>query len=172
MNNNLFPLSPTRPRLSAGFAWAGWGACLIVLGACVSPQSPTQPEASSETAPTLPSTQFEGASKDSLSSEVLGTFDRTQAECSEPLTVTRLVVTPDRLQFYYGFAEVNSVTFQDEGYDIDATLFHQEGQIEVQPEAVTYRAELRTEPGGQDGSILFRNNSTDQESLLVRCAGT
>ena len=35
--------------------------------------------------------------------------------------MTRLTVMQDKLDFYYGFANIDSVTVRDGGYDIDAT---------------------------------------------------
>ena len=104
-----------------------------------------------------------------LPESVLGTFDTTQANCSENITVPRLTTTQDRFDFYYGYANVDSVTFRDGGYDIDATLFQQEGQVEVRPSAVEYRIE----PQEQDNGIQFARESLPEGASsplsLVRC---
>lgn len=101
-----------------------------------------------------------------LSNSLIGTFDQTQEACSSG-TFTKLTVTQDKLQFYYGYAEIESVALRDGGYDIDATFFQQEGAVEVRPEAATYRIEPSDQ---QDDGIWFENNLTGQPpSLLVRC---
>ncbi|MGB3297183.1 MAG: hypothetical protein WBA76_02860 [Phormidesmis sp.] len=100
-----------------------------------------------------------------LPSTALGTFDQNQEACSSG-TFTKLTVTPDKLQFYYGYADIKSVTLRDEGYNIDATFFQLEGAMEVRPEAATYRIE----PEDQGEGIRFKNNPTGEPpSLLVRC---
>lgn len=101
-----------------------------------------------------------------LPNSVTGKFDQTQAKCSERITMSRLTISQEKLDFYYGYATVNTVTFRDGGYDISATLFHLEGQLEVRPEAVEYRIE----PDVQDGDIRFGAVSLNREpSPLVRC---
>jgi hypothetical protein len=101
-----------------------------------------------------------------LLNSVIGTFDRTQAQCSERITTSRLTISQDKLDFYYGYATVNTVTFRDGGYYVNATLFHLEGQVEVRPEAVKYRIE----PDAQGGDIRFGAVSLNREpSPLVRC---
>ncbi len=101
-----------------------------------------------------------------LPNSAIGKFDRTQAQCSERITMSRLTISQEKLDFYYGYATVNTVTFRDDGYDISATLFHLEGQVEVRPEAVEYRIE----PDVQGGDIRFGAVSLNREpSLLVRC---
>lgn len=101
-----------------------------------------------------------------LPNSVTGKFDRTQAQCSERITMSRLTISQEKLDFYYGYATVNTVTFRDGGYDISATLFQLEGQVEVRPEAVEYRIE----PDVQDGDIRFGAVSLNREpSPLVRC---
>lgn len=104
-----------------------------------------------------------------LPESVLGTFDTTEGNCSENITVSRLTSAQDRFDFYYGYANVDSVTLRDGGYDIDATLFQQEGQVEVRPTAVGYRIE----PHEQDDGIQFARESLPEgassPSSLVRC---
>lgn len=104
-----------------------------------------------------------------LPESVMGTFDTTQTNCSKTITVSRLTTARDRFDFYYGYANVDSVTFRDGGYDIDATLFQQEGQVEVRPTAVEYRIE----PYEQDDGIQFARESLPEgassPSSLVRC---
>lgn len=165
--NNPSSLALTWFRTTLLVARAGLGAGLLMLGACSVPQSIPEAEASPETSSTSPSAQSEGAPKDHLPSEITGTFDISQEACSSSLTTSRLSVTQNKLQFYYGFADIDAITFRDKGYDIDATLVHQEGQIEVRPEATTYRIE----PDGQENGIRFVNTSTEEEPWsLVRCA--
>ena len=102
-----------------------------------------------------------------LPNSVLGTFDRTQANCSEGMTTSRLTILQEKLDFYYGYATVDTVTFRDGGYDISATLFHLEGVEEVRPEAVEYRIE----PNAQGDEIALRYVSQQGRapSPLVRC---
>ncbi|MGF1512305.1 MAG: hypothetical protein ACFB5Z_01220 [Elainellaceae cyanobacterium] len=77
-----------------------------------------------------------------LPDAVLGTFDTTQAKCSEPGTsMSEVVIDPDRLDFYSGYATVNAVTPQGVGYAIDATFYQQEGAVEVRPEPAEFRIE-------------------------------
>lgn len=109
--------------------------------------------------------ETEAMPENRLPSSVLGTFDQTQEACSSD-TFTQLTVTEDKLQFYYGYADIESVTLRDGGYDIDATFFQLEGAVEVRPEAATYRIES----GDQGDSIRFENTPTGQPpSLFVRC---
>lgn len=99
---------------------------------------------------------------------VIGTFDQTQADCSEPMSFSRLRITQDKLDFYYGYAIIDSVASQDGGYDLGATLFHLEGQQEVRPEAVEYRIE----PNAQGNGIEFLRGSVLEDTSpisLVRC---
>ena len=54
--------------------------------------------------------------------------------------MTRLVVSPDTLDFYYGYATVDAVDARGGGYDVGATLYQLEGAVEVDvPEPATYR---------------------------------
>ncbi len=144
------------------------------FAACAqSPQNAQSEETPSDTAVNHPAQPAAGTEdsdssrllENQLPSSVLGTFDQTQEACSSG-TFTALTVLDSELQFYYGYAEINSVTRRDEGYDIDATFFQQEGAMEVRPEAATYRIE----PNDQNNSILFENGPTGQPpSRFVRC---
>ncbi|MBE9060296.1 hypothetical protein [cf. Phormidesmis sp. LEGE 11477] len=100
-----------------------------------------------------------------LPDSVLGTFDQTKEACSSD-TFTKLTVTQEKLQFYYGYADIKAVSLRNKRYGIDATFFQLEGVIEVRPEAATYRIE----PSDRDDSIRFENIPTGQPpSLLIRC---
>jgi len=171
MNNQPF-FSPWR-QLMSGLARAGASVCLLVLGACSATQNPSELDASSATAVLSQPAQSEEMPTNQLPAEILGTFDISQEACSAS-SMTRLTIAPSKLDFYYGFANIDSVAFQDAGYDISATLFHQEGQVEVVPESVTYRIEpSRSESSEQGDRIRFENSWTDAQpslpSLMVRC---
>jgi hypothetical protein len=101
-----------------------------------------------------------------LPNSVIGTFDQTQADCSEP-TMTRLSISQDKLQFYYGYATVDTVTFRDGGYDVKTTYFHLEGVVEVIPRTVEYRIK----PNAQGDEIQFAANDIPKGTSppLVRC---
>lgn len=149
-------------------SWLGWGACLLILSACSTVQNPGEPEVSLETSATSQSAQSEEVPTDQMPAELLGTFDVSQEACPAPsmTSITQLTIAPNKLDFYYGFANVDSVSFRDNGYDIDATLFQQEGQVEVVPEAVTYRIE----PNEQGDRIQFESDWTDSKpTSMVRC---
>lgn len=166
--SSLSPLTLAWFRTTKWLTQAGLGTCLLILGACVAPPNTTGPEASPEIFSASPTAQSETLPEDQLPSELVGTFDLSQEAC-ESFSMTRLTVMQDKLDFYYGFANIDSVTVRDGGYDIDATLFHQEGQVEVRPEAVTYRIQ----PGNQAESIQFENPWAGGEtSSMVRCAET
>ena len=59
--------------------------------------------------------------------------------------MARLSITPDSLLFYYGYATVETVMPRDGGYDVEATLVQQEGQVEIRPRAgrLPHRARRR-----------------------------
>lgn len=98
---------------------------------------------------------------------VTGTFDESEVRCAEPVTVSRLIVAQDTVEFYYGYATVDTVSFRNGGYDVGATLYQLEGAVEVRPEVVTYRIE----PGAGGGDILFGAVSAGRApSPLVRCS--
>ncbi len=166
------PLTHTPAKTTKWLTQVGLSACLLTLGACVAPPNATGPEGPPETSDTAPTVQSEEISEGQLPNDLLGMFDLSQAACS-PSSITRLTITQDQLDFYYGYADIDAVTFQDGGYDIDATLYHQEGQVEVRPEAVTYRIEPnRAESGEPPESIQFENPWTGEAepSPMVRCA--
>ena len=103
-----------------------------------------------------------------LPESAIGTFDTTQVDCSERMTFSRLTTTQDRFDFYYGYANVDTISLRDGGYDIEATLFQLEGVEEVRPETVKYRIELQP----QNNGIQFFRQSLSEEmspSSLVRC---
>lgn len=144
---------------------AGWGACLLILSACSTVQNPSTPTASLDASATSQIAQSEGDATEQLPAELLGKFDVSQEACSTT-SMSQLTIESKKLYFYYGFADVDSVVFRDNGYDIDATLFLQEGQVEVVPETVTYRIESN-ERGDR---IQFENDWADsQPSSMVRC---
>jgi hypothetical protein len=152
-------------QLTSWSGRTGLGTCLLVLGACTSGQSLSEPKASHDTSTTSQRVQSSERATSRLPAELLGTFDVSQQACSAS-SMTRLSITPTKLNFYYGFANVNSVAFRDKGYDIDATLFQQEGQPKVVPEAVKYRIE----PNGQGDLIQFANPWAGRKSSsMVRC---
>ncbi len=100
-----------------------------------------------------------------LPDAILGTFNTTQAECSEPGTsITEVAIYPDKLDFYGGDATVNSVTPQGSGYIIDATYYQREGVPEVSSEP----AEFRIEPT-EEGIRLERRAEGFEPMMLVRC---
>ena len=82
------------------------------------------------------------------------------------MTMNRVTLSPNKLDFYYGYADVNEVIPQAGGYDIKATFYQQEGAIEVVPTP----AEYRIEPDTQGNGIQFRRVSEGfEETSLVRC---
>ena len=101
-----------------------------------------------------------------LPESMLGTFDLTAEDCAKPGTTTRLTLSPDRFEFYYGYATVDTVARREEGYDVSATLFLQEGQIEVTPELAEYRIEPETEEGDIRFERVYEGSSM---SSFVRC---
>ena len=116
-------------------------ASLLALAACAAPaapDSPTTPETPS--APTLSAEPSPPPPPDSLSGTVLGMFDTSAEQCAATTTMGRMTVAPDTIDFYYGHATVDSVAAQPGGgYEVDATLYQQEGAVEVVPEPATYR---------------------------------
>lgn len=126
--------------------------------------SPYELAVSVDGAPTSSQDRARRAPGDRLPDSVAGTFDETRTACAETLTTTRLIVSPDTLEFYYGHATVDSVASRGRGYDVGATLYQLEGAIEVVPEPITYRIEPRGE------GILFGPVS-GSPSHRVRCNG-
>ena len=128
-------------------------------------QNPSTPTVSPDASASAQPAQSEGSATDQLPTELLGKFDVSQEACSTT-SMSQLTIEFNKLDFYYGFADVDAVAFRDNGYDIDATLFLQEGQVEVVPEAVTYRIE----PSEQGDLIQFENAWADsQPASMVRC---
>ena len=166
-----------RSRPAGGTRAFALGVAFSLLGAC-EPRQPTE-QATSEIPPpgdtslrldadTLeaPASSTTPRVERQLPEAVTGTFDETQARCSESLTMSRLVVSRDTLTFYYGYATVDTVTVREPGYDVAATLSELEGVIEVVPTAITYRIE----PRGRGDSLLFGAELPDRSpSVLVRC---
>lgn len=139
---------------------------LLSLGACGNGDAPAEPTADLDRMPdtSAPPTAAEPSTPGTLPASLLGTFDTNADQCAEPGTMTRLTVARDTIQFYYGYAIVDGVTAHDGDYDIDATLYQQEGAIEVEPDDVTYQV------SEADGGILFEVTETDlAPSVLVRC---
>ncbi len=100
-----------------------------------------------------------------LPDAVLGTFDTTQAQCSEPGTsMAEVTISPDKLDFYGGDATVNSVIPQENGYVIDATYYQREGV----PEVSSSPAEYFIEPA-EDGVRLEWRSEGFEPKTLVRC---
>lgn len=95
----------------------------------------------------------------------MGAFDQDAEACAQEVTMTRVMVSQDTLDFYYGYAVVDAVALEDEVYLVDATLYQTEGAVEVVPEAMSYQIE----PGAQ-GGIVFGSSLPGQEpTSLVRC---
>ncbi len=132
---------------------------VVALAAC-NPPAPDGARASTDAAPDAPSPR----SGDRMPEALLGTYDVDAAACSETTTMGRLVVSPDTLDFYYGYATVNAVAVRDGGYDVDATLYHLEGAVEVVPRPTTYRVD----PAG--GGLRLDADGEVSPLSLVRCA--
>ena len=181
---------PATPRRAASllrfpsplrFRAAALGVALGLAGtsACGGPERAPREPNTADTAPPSPAAPPVGTGPspeparpvptDRLPAAVTGTFDETQDACAEPLTFARLVVRPDTLRFYYGYATVDAVERRDGAYTVAATLFQQEGVIEVVPEAITYRLA----PRAQGDSLSFVADLADRvttPALLVRCS--
>ena len=143
---------PALPRLALVTLTVG-------LASCADPAPAT-----TDSAPTAEPVPAAPAEK-RLPSDLTGTFDTSQDACTETTTMARLVVSPDSLRFYYGYATIDGVTRSGTGVDVRATLVQQEGQVEVVPEPAAYRIEP-----GADGGIRFGNEGTEQPAeALVRC---
>lgn len=99
---------------------------------------------------------------DRVPGHLLGTYDSDEAACAQGMTVARLTVAPDTLRFYYGYATVDAVAEVGGGVRVDATLYQQEGAVEVVPEEATYR--LTPTDGG-----LRLESDYGGTSRLVRC---
>ena len=135
-------------------------AFLLVLAGCT-PSTPSD-DASWPGTPPVDRAPTVQTSTDRMPEALLGTFDTDGPACTERLTMSRLVVSPDTLDFYYGYATVDSVRTRGEGYVVEATLYHLEGVIEVVPEPIAYRVEptdegLRLETDYAEGSELVRS---------------
>ena len=96
---------------------------------------------------------------------LVGTYDATAEQCAQAMTGSRLVVAPDTLHFYYGYATVEGVTPQPDGYYVQAVLYHLESVPEVVPRPTAYQAEPL--PGG--GLRLKENDPGQAGVTLVRC---
>ena len=130
-----------------------------LLVACSTPRESTRPTSNPDVTPQAERT-------DQLPASLLGTFDQTQEECAKTTTMSMLTLSPDKLDFYYGYADVNAVTPRAGGYDVDATFYQQEGAVEVIPTP----AEYRIEPDTQGDRIQLEWVSAGLEkSSLVRC---
>ena len=93
---------------------------------------------------------------------LLGRYDTDPKACARTTTMTELTVSPDTLDFYYGYATVDAVDARDGGYDVGATLYQTEGAVEVVPEPTTYRIEPT------DDGVRFESEYGGT-SALVRC---
>ena len=91
-----------------------------------------------------------------------GTYDTDEEACARTTTMTKLAVSADTLDFYYGYATVDAVQPVGRGgHRVDATLYQTEGAVEVVPEPTTYHVEptgdgLRFESDYGGGSTLIR----------------
>ncbi|WP_420454812.1 hypothetical protein [Rubrivirga sp.] len=128
----------------------------LALAACNAPSSADTP--SPDEAPVAGTTP----SEDRMPEDLLGSYDADAEACARTTTMTQLTLSPDTLDFYYGYATVDAVDARDGGYDVTATLYQQEGAVEVVPEEATYRVE-RTDAG-----VRFESDYGGA-SALVRC---
>ena len=131
---------------------------VLALAACNAPA----PTPSDESSAAPPPTDGGQTAEDRMPEAVLGTYDTGGEACAETTTMTRLVVSPDTLDFYYGYATVDAVDARDGGYDVAATLYQLEGAVEVVPEPTTYRIEPT------DNGLRFESDYGGASSL-VRC---
>lgn len=122
-----------------------------------------RPSSGAEDGPEVPPAPR--APQAALPESVTGTFDMSLEQCAPTMTMARLTLMPDSLLFYYGYATVETVMPRDGGYDVEATLVQQEGQVEVRPEAALYRIE--PEDGGR--GIRLSTSDGSEPSPLVRC---
>ena len=144
-------------------ARVGWTAAVALLAACGEPP-PDGPVPVGSSVP-AESSGAPHATPDGVPPALLGTFDTDSQACAQQTTMSRLTIRPDSLRFYYGYATVDSVARRAEGVEVDATLYHLEGAVEVVPEPVTYR--LAPRPGG---AVRFEAASLGAEPVeLVRC---
>ena len=131
----------------------------FLITACSTPEESTRSTSNPDTSPQAERT-------DQLPASLLGTFDRTQEACAKTTTMSMLTLSPDKLDFYYGYADVNAVTSRAGGYDVEATFYQQEGAVEVVPTP----AEYRIEPDAQGNGIQLEWVSEGLDpSSLVRC---
>lgn len=156
--------------LRTGALQCGTAVCLVGLSACGGPPADApgaaRPGSTSEEGSEAPAAPAPDASQAALPESVTGTFDVALDQCAPAMTMARLTLTPDSLLFYYGYATVETVTPRDGGYDVEATLVQQEGQIEVRPEAASYRIEPEAEGHGIKFGVV---DSETPSSSLVRC---
>ena len=131
----------------------------LLLAACNAPAPSDEPGTESADPPTTAAT-----ASDRMPDALLGTYDADAQACAELTTMTRLVVSRDTLDFYYGYATVDAVDARGGGYDVGATLYQLEGAVEVVPEPTTYRID----PDG-DGLRLDGPGEAPPRAL-VRCA--
>ena len=132
---------------------------LVCLGACAGDS--TEGDGTTGEAP---STERSAETGEQMPDAVLGTYDVDQQACAEIVTMNRLVISPDTLDFYYGYATVDGVAARDGGFDVSATLFHTEGAIEVVPEPTTYRI------APTEGGLRLDGEGEVPPLSLVRCA--
>ena len=138
----------------------------LVFAACNPAPAPAPPDAAADEAAGAPPTTGTPAGR--MPEGLLGTYDTDAAACAQTTTMTRLVISPDTLRFYYGYATVDAVSVRggvrDGGADVTATLYQLEGAVEVVPQPTTYRLDstvngLRLDPAGEV-----------PPQALVRCA--
>lgn len=159
-----------RSLFAPRFRTEALSAAVCLLSACggspAGTSGPALPRPAPEDVSEAPAAPMQDAPLTTLPEAVIGTFDVSPDQCAPALTMARLRLTPDSLLFYYGYATVETVTPRDGGYDVEATLVQQEGQVEVRPEPATYRIE----PEDSGRSLRFGAASAGQPpSSLVRC---
>ena len=137
-------------------------AGLLVLSACAQPGRSSDPAPSE--GPVATQEPLQDRADDRMPDALLGTYDVDAAACARTTTMSQLAVSPDTLRFYYGYATVDAVTARAGGYDVEATLYQQEGAVEVVPEPATYRID----PTGNGLRLDGEGNVPPQ--ALVRCA--
>jgi len=102
-----------------------------------------------------------------LPAEFLGRFAPDADECAEIVSLNEVVVAPDRLDFYYGYADIRSIAPSDDGFRIEATLYQLEGALEIVPEPATY-----TLHPAVDGVLFDYVGTQTAPELLERCDGS
>lgn len=101
-----------------------------------------------------------------LPASFIGRFAPDADECAEIVSLNEVIVAPDRLDFYYGYADIRSISPSDDGFRIEATLHQLEGALEVVPEPASY-----TLNPAADGILFDYVGTQTAPETLVRCDG-